>query len=76
MDGKNQKIYPVKEGETLIVDVKDKGDKGDGLAFMSGLAIFIPDAKKGSKVEIKITETRPRFARGELIKVVEDVPET
>ena len=71
MTEKTEIVYPVKEGETLIVDIKNEGNKGDGLAFMNGLAIFVPGAKKGSKAEIKITETRQRYARAELIKVMD-----
>jgi hypothetical protein len=38
---------------------------------LDGLAIFVPYTAPGDKVEVKITERKDRFARAELLRVLE-----
>ena len=44
-----------------------QGSKGDGIAHYEGFVIFIPNAKVGDKVKVKITALRRTFAIGELV---------
>ena len=61
---------PVKENEVLEVEIKEMGIKGDGIAFVNGYAIFIPNSILNKKYEIKITKIRDRFGFAEIIKEI------
>ncbi len=61
------KPKPVKVGEELDVTVTELSKKGDGVTRVEGYVIFIPNAKEGQQVKIKITTIRPNFAIGELV---------
>lgn len=61
------KPKPVKVGEELEVTVTELSKKGDGVTRVQGYVIFIPNAKRGQQVKIKITTIRPNFAIGELL---------
>jgi predicted RNA-binding protein with TRAM domain len=61
------KPKPVKIGEELEVTVTELSKKGDGVTRVQGYVIFIPNAKQGQQVKIKITAIRPNFAIGELL---------
>jgi len=47
---------PVKEGDIIDVKIESKGEKGDGIARISGFVIFVPGTKEGDEVKIKITK--------------------
>ena len=70
------KDCPVKEGETYLLEIKNQGSKGDGVAFYEGLAIFIPGAKKGQTVSCKVTKILQRCAFAELLKVMSEATTT
>ncbi len=67
-DKYTKKRPPVKRGEIIEVYVEDTSKKGDGVAKVEGFAIFIPSAKEGEVVRIKITEVKKNCA---VAKVVE-----
>ncbi len=58
---------PVKVGEEYEVTIEDIARRGDGVARIKGLVIFVPHSKKGEKVKIKITSVGRKFAVGEII---------
>jgi predicted RNA-binding protein with TRAM domain len=62
------KEKPVKVGEEIDVTVSEISRKGDGVARIEGFVIFIPNAKQGMQVKIRIKEIRPSFATAELIE--------
>lgn len=62
------KEKPVKVGEELDVTVSELSRRGDGVARVQGFVIFIPSAKQGMQVKIRIKEIRPNFATAELIE--------
>lgn len=66
---------PVKMGETYDVEIKEEGSRGDGIARVKNFVIFVPDAKKGDKCKIKITQVRRRFAIAEKVGKAEKVEE-
>lgn len=68
------KPKPVKVGEELEVTVSETSKKGDGVARVEGYVIFVPSAKLGDKVKIKITMIRPNYAMGELLGGVPPPP--
>ncbi len=61
------KEKPVKVGEEIDVTVSEISRRGDGVARVQGFVIFIPSAKQGMQVKIRIKEIRPNFATAELI---------
>jgi len=62
------KEKPVKVGEEIDVTVSEVSRRGDGVARVQGFVIFIPGAKQGMQVKIRIKEIRPNFATAELIE--------
>jgi predicted RNA-binding protein with TRAM domain len=68
--GENQMDYraygaPVEEGKQYEVDIKELSRRGDGVARIEGFVIFVPNAKPGDRLKIKIMQVRDRFAIGE-----------
>ncbi len=53
---------PVEEGKEYDVKVESVGTKGDGIAKVEGFIIFIPGAKVGDQLRVRITSVRGRFA--------------
>ena len=46
---------PIKVGDVVDVTIEAVGEKGDGLAKISGFVLFVPGVKQGDKVQVKIT---------------------
>jgi predicted RNA-binding protein with TRAM domain len=59
---------PVKVGEEYEVDIKEKSQRGDGIARIEGLVVFVPTAKVGDHVRIRITRISRKFAEAETIE--------
>jgi 23S rRNA (uridine2552-2'-O)-methyltransferase len=57
---------PVATGDVLEVEVQKRGSEGDGIAFVDGLAIFIPGTQPGDEVSIRIKEVTESCAFGEV----------
>ena len=52
----------------MSVDITDTGRAGDGITRISGLVIFVKNAKRGDKnVKIKISSVGSRFATTEIV---------
>lgn len=66
---------PVKEGDECEVTIESIGSRGDGIAKIKGLIIFVSNVKKGDKVKVKITSVRSNFATAEVLKVSEKAEE-
>jgi predicted RNA-binding protein with TRAM domain len=62
------RIKPVRISEELDVDIEEISRRGDGIARVQGFVIFVPNAKPGDRVRIKVTKVFDRFA---VAKVVE-----
>jgi len=60
---------PVKEGETYKVKIESMGREGDGIAKIEGFVVFVPGAKVGEELDVRIHKVTRRVAFGE--KVVE-----
>jgi predicted RNA-binding protein with TRAM domain len=59
---------PVEIGKEYIVDITDTGRTGDGVGRITGLVIFVKNAKAGNKnVKIKINSIGSRFATAEVV---------
>lgn len=59
---------PVELGKEYDVEVQETSRRGEGIARIKGLVTFIPNAKPGDRVRIKITRISRRFAEAEIVK--------
>ena len=59
---------PVEVGKEYEVDVQETSRRGEGIARIQGLVTFIPNAKPGDHVKIKITRISRRFAEAEVVE--------
>lgn len=60
----------LKKNEEYIVDIKDNGFQGEGIANIDGMTVFIPNAIKGEKVKIKILKVTTSHAFGKIIELL------
>jgi len=68
------KEKPVKKGEIHKVTISEVSRRGDGIARIKNFVVFVPGAKKGEKVKIKIKEVRGNHATAEIAgKVSEEI---
>ena len=65
--GGNVMPKPVKEGDELEVTIEAVAAKGDGIAKKDGFVIFVPGAREGETVKVRITSVKPRCAVAERI---------
>lgn len=64
---------PVEVGKEYDVEIQEISRRGDGIARIEGLVVFIPNTKQGDKLRIKITNISRRFAEAEVInKTIEE----
>ena len=48
-------------GDRLTVTVTQRGDEGDGIAYVDGYTLFVPHATPDETVEVVVEELKPRF---------------
>jgi predicted RNA-binding protein with TRAM domain len=65
--GKGYNRCPVQLGEELEVDITELSPKGDGIAKVQGLVIYVPHTKPGNHIKIKITRIGLKAANAEII---------
>lgn len=58
---------PVEVGEELDVEIEAVGEKGDGLAKKNGFVLFVPTAKQGDKVKVRVTKVLQRVGFAEIV---------
>jgi len=58
---------PVKVGEEYDVEITEISRRGDGIAKIQGFIIFVPGAKAGQKLKVKITNVANRYATAEIV---------
>ncbi len=66
--GKGFKRYPVELGEELEVEITELSPKEEGIAKVQGLVIYVPNAKPGNHVKIKIMHIDGKTVKAEMIK--------
>ncbi len=59
---------PVKLGEEYEVGITETSQRGDGIARIEGLVVFVPNTKTGDHVRIRISRISRKFAEAELIE--------
>jgi predicted RNA-binding protein with TRAM domain len=65
--GMRFKPKPVEMGKEYDVEVQEVSRRGEGIARIEGLVTFIPNAKPGDHLRIKITRIGRRFAEAEIV---------
>jgi predicted RNA-binding protein with TRAM domain len=66
--GKGFKRCPVEMGKEYEVDVTEMSRQEEGIARIQDFVIFVPNAKPGDHVKIKITKIGGMTANAELVK--------
>ncbi len=59
---------PINEGETYNVKIESIGREGDGIAKINGFVVFIPGAKVGDELDVKINKVTRRVAFGDKVE--------
>lgn len=62
-------------GTTITVSIDRIIPGGDGLGHHDGLAVFVPLAAPGDELEVSITEAKPDYMRGEIVRILKPGPD-
>ncbi|CAI48710.1 23S rRNA (uridine-2'-O-) methyltransferase [Natronomonas pharaonis DSM 2160] len=68
MVAKGRLTAPVREGDTLEVEIDNLGDEGDGVAKVDGYTLFVSGAEPGDAPEVRVTDVKPRFGFAETLE--------
>ncbi len=60
-----------RRGDLLTVDVTDLAFGGEGVARAGGYVVFVPGGVPGDRLDVRLAQVRPRFARGRIERVVD-----
>jgi 23S rRNA (uracil1939-C5)-methyltransferase len=58
-----------RRGDVLTVDVTDLAFGGEGVARVGGYVVFVPGGLPGDRLDVRLVQVRPRFARGQLERI-------
>jgi predicted RNA-binding protein with TRAM domain len=58
---------PVEIEKEYEVDIQETSRRGEGIARIQGLVIFVPNTKTGDHVKIRIKRVSRRFAEAEVV---------
>lgn len=58
---------PVKVGDEVEVTITEVSRRGDGVTRIQGYVVFVPNAKQGDNIKIRISQIRPNYAIGEIV---------
>ena len=67
---------PVEVGKEYDAEIQETSRRGDGIARIEGLVVFIPNTKIGDKLRIKVTNISRRFAEAEVLGATQETTET
>lgn len=67
---------PVEIGKEYDVEITEMSRRGEGIARIKGLVVFVPNAKTGDKVKIRVTRISRRFCEAEVVGKSEGGAET
>ena len=65
----------MKIGSLIELEIADVAYGGDGVGRAEGMAVFVPFTIAGEKVRARVRGLSPRFARAELVEVLEPSPD-
>jgi 23S rRNA (uracil1939-C5)-methyltransferase len=66
---------PVKLGQKVELRIESYGYEGEGVGRYRNFTVFVPEVLKGELVLVKISEVKKNFSRGEVLKILQSVPE-
>lgn len=66
--GEGFRSYPVEVGKEYEVEISETSQRGEGVARVQGFVVFVPGAKPGEKIKVKITRIGRRSADAEVVK--------
>ncbi|SMO47454.1 RlmE family RNA methyltransferase [Halorubrum cibi] len=66
--GKGRMTATVAVGDRLEVTVEERGEEGDGIAYVDGYTLFVPGTDPGETVEIEVQDVKPRFGFAERVE--------
>src|SRR3989337_1419506 len=58
---------PVEMSKEYDVEIAETSRRGEGIARIKGLVVFVPNTKPGDKVKVRITRISRRFCEDELV---------
>lgn len=61
-------MVEVKQGELIDIKIEFAGKKGDGVAKVDDYVIFVPTAKEGDSLNVKILKVLDKVAFAEIVK--------
>ena len=59
---------PVEVGKIYNVEIVEVSRRGEGVARIQGLVVFVPDTKPGDHVRIRVTHVGRRYANAEIVR--------
>jgi len=65
----------VEIGKEYDVEIEEASRRGEGIARIKGLVCFVPNAKPGEHIKIRITRISRRFAEAEVVGKTEEKAE-
>jgi len=74
--GGGRSFAPVNVGDELELKIEAVGEKGDGIAKIKGFVIFVPNAKQGETVKVRITKVLRKVGFGEIVGAGSSVQES
>jgi predicted RNA-binding protein with TRAM domain len=63
---------PVKLGYEYEVDINEVSKRGDGIARRERFIIFVPNAKVGDRLRVRITRVSTKIAEAEIVEKEEN----
>ncbi|WP_158855404.1 23S rRNA (uridine(2552)-2'-O)-methyltransferase [Halorhabdus sp. CUG00001] len=60
--GKSRLTAPVREGDSVEVEIVDEGEEGDGIAKVEDFTLFVSGASEGETVTVRVDDVKPRYA--------------
>ena len=58
---------PIRVGDEVDVKIEAVGAKGDGIAKIKGFVIFVPGAKEGETLKVKILKVLKKMSFAEVV---------
>jgi 23S rRNA (uracil1939-C5)-methyltransferase len=63
-----------RRGDLVTVEVADLAFGGEGVARAGGYVVFVPGGVPGDRAEVRLSQVRPRFARGTIERLERPSP--
>jgi 23S rRNA (uracil1939-C5)-methyltransferase len=62
-------MVAARRGDRLTIDVTDLAFGGEGVARAGGYVVFVPGGVPGDRLDVRLVQVRPRFARAEIQEI-------